>query len=67
MFGGRNWTVISALLLLLPTLALAWVVQRPDTPFNVLLAVAALAGLGGGNFASSMANISFFYSEREKG
>jgi NNP family nitrate/nitrite transporter-like MFS transporter len=42
-------------------------VSRPETPFGVLLGVAALAGVGGGNFASSMANISFFYPEREKG
>jgi len=67
-FGGRNWTIISALLLLLPASALAFVVSRPgSTPFWMLLAVAALAGLGGGNFASSMANISFFYPEAEKG
>ena len=67
LFGGRNWTVISALMLLLPTLALAWAVTRPDLGFGTLLVVAALAGVGGGNFASSMANISFFYPEREKG
>ncbi|GAA3802941.1 MFS transporter [Cellulomonas soli] len=67
LFGGRNWTVVSALLLLLPTLALAWAVQDPTTSFGTLLCVAALAGVGGGNFASSMANISFFYPEREKG
>ncbi|MCL3862899.1 MFS transporter [Actinotalea sp. K2] len=67
LFGGRNWTIISALLLLLPASALAFVVTRPDTSFAMLLVVAALAGLGGGNFASSMANISFFYPEREKG
>lgn len=67
VLGGRNWTVVSALLLLLPTTALVLVVQRPDTPFGLLLAAAALAGFGGGNFASSMANISFFYPEREKG
>ena len=67
LFGGRNWTIISALLLLLPASALAFVASRPQTPFGVLLLVAALAGLGGGNFASSMANISFFYPEREKG
>ncbi len=66
-FGGRNWTVVSALLLLVPALGLAYVVSRPQTPFTTLLVVAALAGLGGGNFASSMANISFFYPEREKG
>lgn len=67
VFGGRNWTVVSALLLLLPTTALVWAVQNPQLPFGALLAVAALAGVGGGNFASSMANISFFYPEREKG
>jgi NNP family nitrate/nitrite transporter-like MFS transporter len=67
-FGGRNWTVTSALLLLLPASGLAFVVSRPaTTPFWMLLVVAALAGLGGGNFASSMANISFFYPEAEKG
>ncbi|GAA1989655.1 NarK family nitrate/nitrite MFS transporter [Isoptericola halotolerans] len=67
VFGGRNWTVISAALLLIPTLSLAFIVQRPETSFGVLLLVAALAGLGGGNFASSMANISFFFPEKEKG
>jgi NNP family nitrate/nitrite transporter-like MFS transporter len=66
-FGGRNWTVISALLLLVPAGALAWVVTEPGTPFGVLLTCAALAGFGGGNFASSMTNISFFFPEAEKG
>lgn len=67
IFGGRNWTVISALLLLIPTLGLAWAVANPALPFGVLVAVAATAGFGGGNFASSMANITFFYPEKEKG
>ncbi|MFE4463784.1 MFS transporter [Oerskovia sp. NPDC056781] len=67
LFGGRNWTIVSALLLLVPTVSLAVVVQDPRTPFGVMLLVAALAGVGGGNFASSMANISFFYPEKEKG
>src|SRR5215470_12728310 len=66
-FGGRNWTIVSALLLFIPTLALAYFVTRPDTPFGLMLVVAATAGLGGGNFASSMANISFFYPDRQKG
>ncbi|MDT0214648.1 MFS transporter [Rothia sp. ARF10] len=66
-FGGRNWTVLSSLLLLLPASALAFVVTRPETPFGVLLLCAAMAGFGGGNFASSMTNISFFYPEAEKG
>ncbi|MBM7785742.1 NarK family nitrate/nitrite MFS transporter [Tenggerimyces flavus] len=66
-FGGRNWTVISALLLLIPTGLLAVAVSNPTTEFTVLLIVAATAGLGGGNFASSMTNITFFFPERRKG
>ncbi|MRG58696.1 MFS transporter [Agromyces sp. CFH 90414] len=66
-FGGRNWTIVSAALLLVPTIAMALCIGNPDTPFGVLLLVAALAGFGGGNFASSMSNITFFYPQREKG
>jgi NNP family nitrate/nitrite transporter-like MFS transporter len=66
-FGGRNWTIFSAAVLFIPTLALAYFVTKPDTPFSTMLLVAATAGLGGGNFASSMANISFFYPDRMKG
>ena len=73
-FGGRLWTTVSAGVLLIPALLLAVVVpsgwlahQANSTQFWVLLACAATAGLGGGIFASSMANISFFYPERRKG
>ena len=66
-FGGRNWTVVSALLLVIPCVALVWAVSNPGTSFGVMLLVAALAGFGGGNFASSMTNISWFYPEKEKG
>jgi MFS transporter, NNP family, nitrate/nitrite transporter len=66
-FGGRNWTVVSALLLFIPTLSLIYLVNRPDTPFWLMATAAATAGLGGGNFASSMANISFFFPDKEKG
>jgi MFS transporter, NNP family, nitrate/nitrite transporter len=73
-FGGRNWTAMSAALLLIPTLLLALVVpsgwlagQSHDVQLWALLACAATAGLGGGNFSSSMFNISFFYPERRKG
>ncbi|MEO8899907.1 MAG: MFS transporter [Polyangiaceae bacterium] len=66
-FGGRNWTVISALLLFIPTVSLMVFVNRPDTPFWLMAVVAATAGLGGGNFSSSMANISFFFPDKEKG
>ena len=67
MFGGRNWTIFSAAVLFIPTLALAYFVTQPETPFWLMLTVAATAGLGGGNFASSMANISFFFPHRMKG
>jgi len=66
-FGGRNWTIFSAAVLFIPTIALSYFVTQPDTPFWTMLVVAATAGLGGGNFASSMANISFFYPNRMKG
>ena len=65
-FGGRNWTVFCALLLLVPTV-LAALVLKPGVSFPTLLVVAAVAGVGGGNFASSMANINTFYPERHKG
>ncbi|HET7659157.1 MAG TPA: MFS transporter [Oryzihumus sp.] len=67
VLGGRNWTAVAALLLLVPASALAWAVAHPATPFGVLLLLAALAGLGGGSFASSMTNISFFFPEAQKG
>jgi NNP family nitrate/nitrite transporter-like MFS transporter len=65
-FGGRNWTVISALLLLVPTLAAA-AVLHPGTSLGTLLVVAALGGAGGGNFASSMTNVNLFYPQARKG
>ncbi|MGH3887932.1 MAG: nitrate/nitrite transporter [Pseudonocardiaceae bacterium] len=65
-FGGRNWTIVSALLLLVPTV-LAIIVMEPGTSYSTFLIVAALGGLGGGNFASSMVNINTFYPEGKKG
>jgi NNP family nitrate/nitrite transporter-like MFS transporter len=65
-FGGRNWTVISAGMLLVPAL-LAALLIKPGVSYGTLLAIAAVAGVGGGNFASSMANINAFYPERLKG
>jgi nitrate/nitrite transporter NarK len=64
--GGRNWTVISALLLLIPAVAAALVI-KPGVSYSTLLLLAAVAGVGGGNFASSMANINAFYPQRLKG
>src|SRR5918912_1599815 len=67
IFGGRNWTMISVLLLLLPTVLLGIIVQNPETPYWLFAIAAALGGLGGGNFSSSMANISYFYPNDRKG
>ena len=67
IFGGRNWTIISVLLLLLPTVLLGVIVQDPETPYWLFAVAAALGGLGGGNFSSSMANISYFYPDDRKG
>src|ERR1700712_383534 len=65
-FGGRNFTVFSALLLLVPTIIIA-IVLKPGVSYSTLLIVAAVAGVGGGNFASSMTNINAFYPQRLKG
>jgi NNP family nitrate/nitrite transporter-like MFS transporter len=65
-FGGRNWTIVSAALLLIPTIATA-IVLEPGVSYTTLLVVSCLAGVGGGNFASSMANINTFYPDRLKG
>jgi NNP family nitrate/nitrite transporter-like MFS transporter len=65
-FGGRNWTIFSALMLLVPSI-LAGIILEPGVSFTTLLLVASVAGVGGGNFASSMANINAFYPQRLKG
>ena len=66
-FGGRNWTIVSALLLLIPAVGLSFALANTSTPFGVMLLLAALTGFGGGNFASSMANITHFYPAAQKG
>ncbi|HEU0202215.1 MAG TPA: MFS transporter, partial [Burkholderiaceae bacterium] len=65
--GGRRWTVLSTLSLLIPAIGIGFAVQSPETPYWVMLVLALLCGLGGGNFSSSMANISFFFPKERKG
>lgn len=65
-FGGRNWTIIAASMLLLPTIA-AYVVMEPGTSYTTFMLVAMLTGVGGGNFASSMTNINSYFPLRKKG
>ena len=67
IFGGRRWTAISTASLLIPAIGIGVAVQSPATPYEFFILLALLCGLGGGNFASSMANISFFYPKAQKG
>ena len=67
IFGGRKWTAITTASLLAPAIGIGFAVQDPTTPYWVFLVLALLCGFGGGNFASSMANISFFYPKSQKG
>ncbi|WFE42370.1 nitrate/nitrite transporter [Micromonospora sp. WMMD998] len=65
-FGGRNWTIVSVLLLLVPAVPMTVLIE-PGVSYTTLMVLACLSGVGGGNFASSMANINLFFPERLKG
>lgn len=67
IFGGRLWTSVATWSLMIPAVGIGLAVQNSDTPYVIFLALSLLCGLGGGNFASSMANISFFFPKSEKG
>ncbi|MBT5050452.1 MAG: MFS transporter [Rhodospirillaceae bacterium] len=67
IFGGRMWTTVSTASLLIPAFGIGYAVQNPETPYFLFLVLALLCGFGGGNFASSMANISFFFPRAQKG
>ena len=67
IFGGRKWTALSTASLLVPALGVGFAVQNSATPYPVFVILALLCGLGGGNFASSMANIAYFFPKATKG
>ncbi len=67
VFGGRLWTTLSTASLLLPAIGIGYAVQNPDTSYTIFLLLALMCGFGGGNFASSMANIAYFYPKKSKG
>lgn len=67
MFGTRHVVSLSTLSLLLPLLGWFFAVQDLSTPYWVLLALAFLAGLGGGNFSSFMPSTSLFFPKRLQG
>jgi NNP family nitrate/nitrite transporter-like MFS transporter len=65
--GGRNVKFMTTTLLLFPAVGAGLALRNPDTPFIVFIILAALAGVGGGAFASSMSNISFFFPTKMQG
>ncbi len=67
LVGGRRWTAISTATLLIPAVGIGFAVQDNTTEYPVMLVLALLCGLGGGNFSSSMSNISFFFPKERKG
>ncbi|XXK44330.1 MFS transporter [Porticoccaceae bacterium nBUS_17] len=65
--GGRNTIFLTTALLIVPALGTGLALQDQTTPLWVFQALALLSGIGGGNFASSMSNISFFYPKNQQG
>jgi MFS transporter, NNP family, nitrate/nitrite transporter len=67
IFGSRHTVAVSTLLLVVPVIGWFFAVQNPETPYPVLLLLAFLAGLGGGNFSSFMPSTSLFFPRRLQG
>ena len=65
--GGRNVIAVTTALLILPSIGAGIALQDINTPYSTFAIYAALSGLGGGAFASSMSNISFFFPKRMQG
>jgi MFS transporter, NNP family, nitrate/nitrite transporter len=67
MAGGRNTIFLTTALLIVPAALTGYLLQDPNTPLWQFQMVALLSGFGGGNFASSMSNISFFFPKKVQG
>ena len=65
--GGRNTIFFTTALLMIPAIGAGYALSNPDTPLWQFQVLAFLSGIGGGNFASSMSNISFFYPKKVQG
>jgi len=65
--GGRNTIFFTTALLMIPAVGAGIALQNKETPLWVFQLLALLSGFGGGNFASSMSNISFFFPKRVQG
>src|SRR5512134_681525 len=67
VFGGRRWTAFATASLLVPAIGIGLAVRNPDTAYEWMVVLALLCGLGGANFASSMAHVSFFFPRSRVG
>ena len=65
--GGRNTIFFTTALLMIPAAGAGFALQDPETPLWQFQILAFLSGIGGGNFASSMSNISFFFPKKVQG
>ncbi|NIC06489.1 antiporter [Billgrantia bachuensis] len=65
--GGRNTVFLTTALLMIPAFGTGFALMNPETPFWVFQALALLSGIGGGNFAASMSNISTFFPKKQQG
>ncbi|MCH7876092.1 MAG: NarK/NasA family nitrate transporter [Gemmatimonadetes bacterium] len=65
--GGRNIIAITTALLIIPAAGVGMALQNPNTSYLVFAVLAGFSGVGGGAFASSMSNISFFFPKRMQG
>ena len=65
--GGRNVIAFTTALLIIPALGTGIALQSSETPYLVFVVLASLSGIGGGNFASSVSNISFFFPKKNQG
>ncbi|MBP6405101.1 MAG: MFS transporter [Proteobacteria bacterium] len=65
--GGRNTIFLTTAMLLAPAFGTGVVLQHPEWPLWAFQLMALWCGVGGGNFASSMSNISTFFPKRLQG
>jgi NNP family nitrate/nitrite transporter-like MFS transporter len=65
--GGRNTIFLTTAMLLSPAIGTGIALQHPEWPLWVFQLMALWSGVGGGNFASSMSNISTFFPKRLQG
>ena len=65
--GGRNTIFLTSLLLIIPAFLTGVALQDKSTPLWMFQLCAFLSGIGGGNFACSMSNISGFFPKNQQG